>query len=49
MRSRLRKKIYQEELEEQLAVHEKYKAEMNEKLRILQEQNDALKKQVNYF
>jgi hypothetical protein len=35
VRSRLRKKMYQEELEEQLAVHEKYKTEMNEKLKAL--------------
>lgn len=35
----MRKKVYQEELEDQLALHEKFKQEMNEKISALSAEN----------
>jgi len=45
----MRKKVYQEELEDDLSVQEKFKNGMNEKVSSLEAENQLLKKQVKYF
>lgn len=45
----MRKKVYQEELEDDLTANDRFKQEMGEKMTALEAENQALKKQVAYF
>jgi hypothetical protein len=49
VRSRMRKKVYQEELEDGVTVQSKFQQELMEKMAALEAENNLLKNQVNYF